>query len=711
MRGTVKTASWSVNSRSDQKFDPPGGLRRTPGREHRTTDSRTLARLHPRAAAWRLRRQPPADDDGRRDRRIRDGLNHASGQPAYLRLPSGPLFLYRHDSRDGSRVGEARKVTVVKQAPAAAPEVRTTVVPPAPASAPAPASVPELTSMPAPELTPTAEPAGRGPRARLTPASHTASRLACVELFGRLGHEHRATSTQRACRSNGGRTGSAAGVQRRGDASRARGALRGLNHVGVLVYPSQVSRLAQRLREAREAANFSVDTMAKLVGLDPEEVRLLESGTKIPPTAVVRRYATMFGTRVRRFLEHGAAQSPATLLFRSAAEHGTDLSEELRTFDLRILGDFLACVADVHELEVGLGLPAPTTVDIGTPDRTAPAWAQGRECARIVREQLALGTEPIPSMVALLDETLHWSTFFVTPDDLCTAIQGASTNVPRPAILVNLVGGREAWWRTRVSLAHEMCHVVLDARGQVQPYLFSPEGELEIRNRWMLVDHFRSVEQRANSFAVHFLVPSGGLRRLIGRASAETEGAINDVCRNFGVGRTVAIHRLGHEYKLDKATEDRMLARHGTVAHAPEHPDAAIVPGLRTGRLRRLVINALAAGHIDGIEARSILDVRMTEPIEGAEQLSPPSFSPRTSRVRARKHMSGRSLGGPVCPVPSPRPSTDGMSCSNAVAAKSLAARSSACPQNLNLWLPRERAWRATTSFRRGRITACLRVW
>lgn len=34
-------------------------------------------------------------------------LNHASGQPAYLRLPSGDMFLYRHDDV-GQRIGEAR---------------------------------------------------------------------------------------------------------------------------------------------------------------------------------------------------------------------------------------------------------------------------------------------------------------------------------------------------------------------------------------------------------------------------------------------------------------------------------------------------------------------------------------------------------------------------------------------------------------------------
>lgn len=40
--------------------------------------------------------------------RIAD-LNHASGQPAYLRLPAGDLYLYRH-AEDGARTGEARIV-------------------------------------------------------------------------------------------------------------------------------------------------------------------------------------------------------------------------------------------------------------------------------------------------------------------------------------------------------------------------------------------------------------------------------------------------------------------------------------------------------------------------------------------------------------------------------------------------------------------------
>lgn len=385
-----------------------------------------------------------------------------------------------------------------------------------------------------------------------------------------------------------------------------------------------MSRIAHRLREAREAAGFTPEAMARLVNIEPAAVTELESGVLIPRPAVLRRYATVFGTRVRGLLERGAARSPATLLFRSAAEHGTDLSEELRAADLRLLGEFLACVADVDELERLLGLPEASSIAVDAPDLTLRSWEQGRECARRVREQLGLGDEPIPSMLTLLEDRLHWSPFFVTPDELSAAIQGASTIAPKPAILVNLVGGRESWWRTRVSLAHELCHVVFDARARSQPYLLTPEGELEARNRWALVERFRSIEQRANAFAVHFLAPSDGLRRVVGRAAADAEEAINEVCTTFGIGRMVAIRRLGHEYELSEPIQERMLARGGTVAHASEHADAAIVPGLRTGRLQRLVCEALQTGKIDAVEAHSILNIPMTQVIEGSGE-PPPS--------------------------------------------------------------------------------------
>ena len=403
-----------------------------------------------------------------------------------------------------------------------------------------------------------------------------------------------------------------------------------------------MSRLAQKLREAREAACFSIEGMAQLLGLVPDNLRALEDGSQIPDSPTLRNYAMLFGTRVPGFLAHGAAHSPATLLFRSAAEHCAPLSEELGAEDLRLLGDFLACAADAHNLERALGLPEPVQISIAPPDQTRPDWEQGRECARCVREQLGLGDEPILSMCELLEQRLRWSLFFVTPDDLSAAVDGASTSDPKPAILINLVGGRETWWRTRMSLAHEMCHILVDARILAQPYLLSPHGRFQARN-WALVERFQSIEARANAFAAYLLVPGPGLREAVGRVSPDSNDAINRVCRTFGVGRRVAVNRLAHEYCLSDSIVERMIARGGGVHHDADHPDAALIPVLRTETLRRLVTQALDAGLIDGLEARSILKIPTTEPIiepiMGTSVHAPLVRSENVARARAEAHI------------------------------------------------------------------------
>lgn len=384
--------------------------------------------------------------------------------------------------------------------------------------------------------------------------------------------------------------------------------------------------------------------MGELVGVSAQAVEAFERGAEFPSTAVVREYATLFGTRVEQFLAHGVARSPAALLFRSAAEHGTDLRDELRASDLRLLGKFLARVADVHELERLLELPAPTSLHIEAPDHEAPDWEQGRVCAERVRAALGLGDEAIPSMVALLEDRLRWALFFVTPDELSIAVQGASTATPQPGVLVNLIGGRESWWRTRASLAHEMCHLLFDAHAQ--PYLLSPDGSLETRGHWELVDHFRALERRANAFAAYFLVPSASLRETVGLVAPDSDEAIERACMTFGVSKTMAVRRLGHEFNLAEAKQNQMICRDVRPPLAEAHADAAVSPGLRGDRLERLVRDAVLADRIDSVQARSILGVSMSEPLPQLGHRGAPLVNPeRLARARAEAHAWTLELG------------------------------------------------------------------
>lgn len=85
-------------ARLDVAVHPPRGDERAPLIAHeRVSDRRVLLLAGSDAGHYSL--------EDARGVRLAD-LNHASGQPAYLRLPSGDLFLYRHDD-DDNRIGEA----------------------------------------------------------------------------------------------------------------------------------------------------------------------------------------------------------------------------------------------------------------------------------------------------------------------------------------------------------------------------------------------------------------------------------------------------------------------------------------------------------------------------------------------------------------------------------------------------------------------------
>lgn len=89
------------HARLDVAVAPPRGDERAPLLKHeRVTEQRVLLFAGGDAGRYSL--------EDMRGVRLAD-LNHESGQPAYLRLPAGDLYLFRH-AEDGARTGEARIV-------------------------------------------------------------------------------------------------------------------------------------------------------------------------------------------------------------------------------------------------------------------------------------------------------------------------------------------------------------------------------------------------------------------------------------------------------------------------------------------------------------------------------------------------------------------------------------------------------------------------
>jgi transcriptional regulator with XRE-family HTH domain len=419
--------------------------------------------------------------------------------------------------------------------------------------------------------------------------------------------------------------------------------------------------LHEALRGARLSARLSEHLMASMVGIEDTRLQDLESGGTDPDPEELEAYAQVFGLGVRELAAGGARRAPLTHLFyRSMSEGGAEaMAELIATGAHRVLGEFLRSARDLAELEGLLRRPRPAALPAPPKHLTdlgdAPPHGADR-LADWLRAELGLGLEPIRSMQDLLANRLGIRVLWVTADQLNPVIDGASTLSPRPTILVNLVEGPLCRWRTRMTLAHELCHLLCDhAAGDDRFTIFSPHVPREMRNRWRMFADFDRVERRAGAFAACFLAPAETVRRIVGERDVTSEEAITAVGQELGVGRTTAINRLQHIFGLSKQTRLQMESRganHWPRWFSGERAPRAI--GLRSGEIKQLALQAFADSRIDEVQVRAYLNLPLTEPLPeypglSEEQRAPLRRVEDTIRGIAQQHLQEEIVGAAGC--------------------------------------------------------------
>ncbi len=267
-------------------------------------------------------------------------------------------------------------------------------------------------------------------------------------------------------------------------------------------------RLSDAIRTARLDATLDAPLMAAMIGVDEPRLQQLEAGERDPRPEELEAYAQVFGVSLQQLAQGEAKRAPLTqLFFRSVSEGGrAGLMELVATGGHRMIGEFMRCTREIAALESLLNKPAPPAFPVPPKaitdllDSTPPHG--GDRLADWFRAELGLGLGPIPSMRTIITEKLGIRVLWVTPEELDPVIEGASTRSPRAAILVNLVEGPDCWWRTRMTLGHELCHLLCDeGPGNDRMAMFSPHARRELRPRWQLFEGFDRLELRAEAFA------------------------------------------------------------------------------------------------------------------------------------------------------------------------------------------------------------------
>ena len=223
-----------------------------------------------------------------------------------------------------------------------------------------------------------------------------------------------------------------------------------------------------------------------------------------------------------------------------------------------------------------------------------PTFEKGYLLAEKTRRLLGLDDEePIISVRALVEEALNVPLIHTS---LESRFAGATiANGRYRGIVVNERGRNSDVAVRRMTMCHELAHLLWD-----------PDEKLDR----LLVDEYDSiegskaptdvVEMRANSFAVAFLVPINGMKRIVGNAIS-TKEAIEQVSLVYGVSISAARYHIANVCNLDTksvAVDDVDLR-----AWIPsENLTIDFMPGLEDGTpiSRR--------GMFSGVVARAFLD-------------------------------------------------------------------------------------------------------
>ncbi len=416
--------------------------------------------------------------------------------------------------------------------------------------------------------------------------------------------------------------------------------------------------LARAIANARQATGLSQTQFAAILDLEDATIAAWESGARSIEPSQLDAVARLFGLEVPQFLAADLTASPSSLLYRAMAG-GPALAHFAGARLAHQLGEFMRCARIVAECDQLAGTLAPLTWldDLGPAplahDSRPPHDAE--HLAQRVRDRLGLGDGPIPSMKALL-RGLGVALFFADPDTLDPSVDAACMQNPRPAILVNVLAGGDKWWRTRMSLAHELAHLcfdsdVLGARRRL--FLFSPT-ERAARSSWHLIERFEALEQRANAFAAYFHAPPSAVRALVSPSEAASPAALHRLARHFGIGHETAANVLNNVFELSDVQRSELISAR-LVELPTEHPDRVEAPRLRDAEFTARVLALHRDDKIDAVRARRWLCLGAHEPLPAGSGLSRRQRSPLVSPVdRARQrilHLLHQTVGDPTLHV------------------------------------------------------------
>ncbi|MBN1919252.1 MAG: ImmA/IrrE family metallo-endopeptidase [Verrucomicrobia bacterium] len=329
--------------------------------------------------------------------------------------------------------------------------------------------------------------------------------------------------------------------------------------------------VGERIRLARARKGYSLERLAREIGVTRQAVSKYELGRSTPSSGILIRMANALGVSLA-FLLRARTASLESVEFRRRSR----LPEKQKGVILAQTREWVERYLDVEEIarpEASGNRRSPSL-----PRMQVQSYDDVERAAAELRRRWQLGLDPIESVTDLLEDR-GIKVLPVEGHEAFDALTLTADGQPVIAVKHGIPGDRQ-----RLSLAHELGHLVLDVPQELK------------------------AEKAAYRFAGAFLVPEEVARRELGRSdrSRISLGELLVLKQKYGMSVQAWICRvrdLGILNECRTARAFRILKAHGWHEKEPGEP----IPPESPKRLAFLVMRALAEDLVTESRAAELL--------------------------------------------------------------------------------------------------------